>query len=284
VGFVNPILGGGGALVRPAIKSPNYVAGSAGWSINRDGSAEFSTGTFRGALVGSSFQTATSGRRIEINVGGSQSMELFDSSGNVLLSVGDQAGVITSYDAADGTHALDVGASRLTFYTAGGGGLLTPAASLRNVAGAVILDTQLAGGVALDTARGALVATVPGSDSLRTWQALTMQGGWASGSSLAGTWPALLYRRDTQNNIIVHGTFKATSTTPGTIIASGLPAVSFAHTGGESVGHAVKLNANGVVLPVYLNDTGQLRINTLPTTAVGDTYLINVAFPLGGVA
>lgn len=40
-GFSNPITGGQGALVRPAIKSPNYVPGVSGWSINRDGSAEF---------------------------------------------------------------------------------------------------------------------------------------------------------------------------------------------------------------------------------------------------
>lgn len=41
MGFVNPILGGGGALVRPAVRSPNYVPGAAGWTINRDGSSEF---------------------------------------------------------------------------------------------------------------------------------------------------------------------------------------------------------------------------------------------------
>ncbi|WP_420010355.1 hypothetical protein [Streptomyces collinus] len=28
-------------MIRPAVRSPNYVAGSTGWSINRDGSAEF---------------------------------------------------------------------------------------------------------------------------------------------------------------------------------------------------------------------------------------------------
>lgn len=48
--FSNPILAGT-ALVRTAIKSPNYVPGSAGWSINRDGTAEFSSATLRGALV-----------------------------------------------------------------------------------------------------------------------------------------------------------------------------------------------------------------------------------------
>jgi hypothetical protein len=49
-GFSNPVTGGQGSLVRPAIKSPNYVAGVSGWSINRDGTAEFNGATFRGAV------------------------------------------------------------------------------------------------------------------------------------------------------------------------------------------------------------------------------------------
>lgn len=40
--FRNPIASGGGALVREAIKSPNYPPD--GWSINRDGSATFGAG------------------------------------------------------------------------------------------------------------------------------------------------------------------------------------------------------------------------------------------------
>lgn len=48
--FLNPVVGGNGALIRPAIKSPNYVPGVSGWSINRDGSAEFNNVTVRGSL------------------------------------------------------------------------------------------------------------------------------------------------------------------------------------------------------------------------------------------
>lgn len=49
--FQSPVVAGGGALIRNAIHSPNYVAGSAGWSINKDGSAEFSSVTLRGTLT-----------------------------------------------------------------------------------------------------------------------------------------------------------------------------------------------------------------------------------------
>ncbi len=50
-GFANPITGGGGALVRPSIHSPNYAAGAAGWTINADGSAEFNNLTSRGSVT-----------------------------------------------------------------------------------------------------------------------------------------------------------------------------------------------------------------------------------------
>lgn len=48
--FSNPILGGGGNLIRQAIKSPDFLAGLAGWRIAKDGSAEFNDVTVRGRL------------------------------------------------------------------------------------------------------------------------------------------------------------------------------------------------------------------------------------------
>jgi hypothetical protein len=60
--FQNPIVAGT-TLVREAIRSPNYVAGSAGWSINQDGTVEFSNGTFRGQVV-------AGGGNVILNAGG----------------------------------------------------------------------------------------------------------------------------------------------------------------------------------------------------------------------
>jgi hypothetical protein len=54
MGFSNDILGGAAALIRAAIKSPNFVHNSTGWSINKDGSVEFNNGTFRGTISGGS--------------------------------------------------------------------------------------------------------------------------------------------------------------------------------------------------------------------------------------
>ena len=47
--FANSILAGT-YLVRPAIQSPNYQPGVAGWTINADGTAEFNDATFRGVI------------------------------------------------------------------------------------------------------------------------------------------------------------------------------------------------------------------------------------------
>lgn len=48
--FANSVVGGT-TLVRPAIQSPNFVAGSTGWIIRADGSAEFNNVTVRGDLI-----------------------------------------------------------------------------------------------------------------------------------------------------------------------------------------------------------------------------------------
>lgn len=55
--FTDSVVGNDDKLVRNAIRSTNYVAGSAGWKISKDGTAEFSDVTVRGDVVASSFAT-----------------------------------------------------------------------------------------------------------------------------------------------------------------------------------------------------------------------------------
>ena len=58
-GFSNPIIGGGGSLVYPAIKSPNFVQSPLrGWSIDKDGNAYFQTVTIGGGVVRVTFASA----------------------------------------------------------------------------------------------------------------------------------------------------------------------------------------------------------------------------------
>lgn len=68
--FGNSIIGQSDELVREAIQSRGYVAGSTGWRINGNGTAEFNDVTIRGGLVvtndaqSSNFVAGTSGWRL----------------------------------------------------------------------------------------------------------------------------------------------------------------------------------------------------------------------------
>lgn len=61
----SPVAAGDGSLIYPAIKSPNFVTGIAGWNISRDGSAEFASGIFRGELL-----IVGPDREVDITTGG----------------------------------------------------------------------------------------------------------------------------------------------------------------------------------------------------------------------
>jgi hypothetical protein len=50
IGFQSSILAGV-VLVRSAIRSPNYVAGVSGWTVNQDGSVEFNNAVIRGSII-----------------------------------------------------------------------------------------------------------------------------------------------------------------------------------------------------------------------------------------
>jgi hypothetical protein len=102
-GASNSILAGQGTLIRQMIQSPNYIIGVSGWTINKDGSAEFNNLTIRGTFAGTDFVVDSSGIFFYngtpaagnlilalTNVGGS------DSFGNTFIqgvTVGNDAGV-----------------------------------------------------------------------------------------------------------------------------------------------------------------------------------------------
>lgn len=56
--FSNPVVGGE-TLIRPAIQSPNYQMGVAGWALSKDGSAEFDNMTLRNNLTVKNLSTET---------------------------------------------------------------------------------------------------------------------------------------------------------------------------------------------------------------------------------
>lgn len=97
--WADPIAAGDGSLVYPALKSPNYLAGIAGWKIDRDGNAEFNDIDVRGnGIFGN-----PAGERLELTDAGD--LEIYDSS-NVLIATIDESG-IKFYDSGDVVAWID---------------------------------------------------------------------------------------------------------------------------------------------------------------------------------
>lgn len=60
-GFSNSVLGGMSKLIRAAIQSPNFVHNLSGWTVNKDGSAEFNNLTIRGTFMGTDYIANSTG-------------------------------------------------------------------------------------------------------------------------------------------------------------------------------------------------------------------------------
>jgi hypothetical protein len=91
VPFKNDIIGGAETLIREAIRSPNYVAGSSGWTVNKDGTVEFNSGVFRGTITAGTFQ----GLNFIIDQSGIFFYSGTPASGNLILAFAPSAGTDT---------------------------------------------------------------------------------------------------------------------------------------------------------------------------------------------
>jgi hypothetical protein len=96
--FSDPIVGGMSVLIRDAIRSRNYVAGVSGWSINQDGTAEFSDIVIRGA---GEFGP-NPGQHIELTATGE--ILIYDASNQLVMQL-DGSGLLVQ-DIATGAAAL----------------------------------------------------------------------------------------------------------------------------------------------------------------------------------
>lgn len=91
--FGNDVIGGT-TLLRPAIRSPNYVAGVSGWTINKDGTSEFAGGTFRGPVV--VIDPATGNVLASIGANGNGSFQNVYATGDVVIGTTSVLGAITT--------------------------------------------------------------------------------------------------------------------------------------------------------------------------------------------
>lgn len=72
--WTEPILGGGNALIREEMKSPNFVSGVSGWSLDKDGDAEFNSVLVRGTVEATG--NKNSSITLQSNPVGSPSVEI----------------------------------------------------------------------------------------------------------------------------------------------------------------------------------------------------------------
>lgn len=108
--FRNPPIAGV-TLVRPAIQSPNYVLGSAGWSINRDGTVEFNSGTFRGSVA---IGNPAAQHAILANSSTGDAVDVYDSSNRLVMWIDATGTVNTALQPAG--DCIEMQGNALTFF------------------------------------------------------------------------------------------------------------------------------------------------------------------------
>ena len=97
----NQAITGGTVLRIPAMQSPNYVPGVSGWIVRQDGSAEFTTGTFRGSIeVG----PLTGQHFIVNNSATGDPLDIYNSSNQLIFSI-NAFGVAESHNPSNGLSA-----------------------------------------------------------------------------------------------------------------------------------------------------------------------------------
>lgn len=148
--YSNPIVGGT-SLVRPAINSPGYVPGVTGWSINVDGTAEFSNATVRGT-----FLIGIPGTTSYITISGTVPVELVTYYSTRLSTLASFVIIMAPDNSGDYRYEIvgkSITAPTVDYYGTGWvqGGVVTEFQSTQNVngvGGRITNFNHLSGGVA----------------------------------------------------------------------------------------------------------------------------------------
>lgn len=294
--FSNPITGGQGTLVRPAIKSPDYVPGVSGWSINRDGTVEFNNGTFRGTItaaeiVGAVFASSLTNPAIWINQDDANSMRVYGADGTLLVEIGANVGSLGScvfYDQPN-NRAVDIGVE-IQWNTAPSGGLFTPFVSLYPTANGLLFNTQLTSGIALDVPHGAWVRLEAGSDNFETWNVVGAASQPAYGTnfasaSTAGNYQALQFRMDAEDNLHIEGSFHCVNAITSALVFT-LPS-NYRPKVARNINVASDTSAAAVStlgLLLQINSNGPVNLHASAATAVGQNFYVNAVIPMGDIA
>lgn len=304
-GFSNPIIGGGGALVYPAIHSPNFkISPLTGWSIDKDGNAYFADITAGGTISGATISGATiegstiTGTTIDgsqfigFNVDGA--VLIYDGSvpakGNLIFSVSEAAYVDPlGNNVLQGQAAYDTsGNVAVSIMSPGSGGLIfwqgTNAwgpwfdqAAIELIKDAnsnwdLLLEALSGGSIVLS---GPVTAPEPGANLPEAWHNMTPAAGFAVGSPVpqyrlepvGGGLVRLRGQITLTANKVAGATFFTMPT--GYVPAEFWRAVTENTLSGSQVGTGT----------IQVNSAGQLQIQVAGTN--GNAFeLHNCAYPL----
>ena len=311
-------LAGGTVLVRPALQSPNYVAGVSGWAVFIDGSAEFNNLTIRGVFQGTNFILNSSGlflysgtpafgnliASITPTFGtdtfGNTYLEGINTysgaafaglvAGNLLLGLIAQpadAGVVglsgTDTTFVSSPTASDPDAATLALVA--GDTTITPLSA----AGYPHVDIGAATAGTLAWINGAIIASTvsAGTSTAETWQTPSYNANWAGTTAyggLAGGLGTLRYRKDAEDNTWLLGCFVASAGAGSAVLnlpAAYRPKTNYPFPVAFISGGGVAGNAW-----MYVSAAGNLNLNAQLGSAVtvGTTYVVNAKIPRGNVA
>jgi hypothetical protein len=307
---LNPIVGGI-TLRIPAIRSPDYVPGVSGWTVNIDGSVEFNDGTFRGTVTAGTFQ----GNDFVINTQGIFLYSGAPAAGNLIISLASAGGTDTfgnvfpsginvsggnlinipsanGSDVALTTEVYGDAFARFVLAVNGtmnwGDGVHAPDTSLFRPQ-ANQLNTQGTFGIGLEAKVGTyLVRELSTGDA--TWQAPAYTTGWsgttAFGTLATGTFQTLQFRFDGQDGLVADGAFQAAASAPGTAVCM-LPAgpPSMRPVAGHPLTIGKYVSPGPAVWGAcYISAAGNLNLNTSlgSTVTASAQYIIPAqTIPLG---
>jgi len=312
VAFQNPIAGGQGALEREQIKSPNYVTGSAGWAIKRDGSAEFNNIVIRGGTSVGSTSLWYSGTpalgSLIFSISGTAGTDPYGNhyssgvvaystsliadvalqNGNVKFGNADadfpNAASIYSGLTAGGDISLDTGLNaglgltdQVRAYFRAGHSSQPPGAADTPYFG--LIDGDLTSAVDVQLS-GAVIKTDNAGTS-ETWQNPVYRAGWSAGTVFSGLGgDALQYRKMAEDDLWLEGLAEAGGAAGAFVLD--LPA-GYAPAAGTPHG-IVHLDRGGAISTVEcaITTAGQVILGAAPVA--GDVYSFNFRIPLGHVA
>jgi hypothetical protein len=303
VTFRNPILGGT-VLRRAAIQSPNFVTGKTGWQIAQSGSAEFNAATIRGG-------TTISGTSLYYNgtpAAGTLVGSISDSAGTDSYGNAYPAGVYWAGNAgqvvidggsvffkdpnnpSDPSEISNNSAGTLFLYSGSDGnathdpvqvfmlqGLANHSALDGNEPYIDVQDQAQSSPVSLQLS-GALVKQ-SNAGQRETWHSPTLGSGWAAGPQ-GGSFRALQYRLDAQDNLIISGVVHSTSATPSSTLFT-LPS-GYRPKSGERPPIDSNQGGTYAARSLQIATTGVVAVDPVPSVSGTDLY-IYVTVPLGNL-